>query len=390
MKGNKEMKKVGLCVRYDCDNYGSMLQILATEKAIERCGCDYEIIRYDKRTVTFMIKNISRLFNPYFIQGKVSGYKKLKLLKEHPEEYKRNQKRNKLFSDYRKKYIGPYSPIFKGYSKLVEGMNRYDIVMVGSDQLWTPAGIKSRFYNLLCVPDDIRKVSLATSFGVTSIPKNQEKLTSEYLNRIDYLSVREVSGQKLVKNLTNRDAFVALDPTLLFSDKEWEEIFPNRVVDSVKYIFAYLLGTNVDHRKQIEEFAKKKRLKIISCPCMDEFVDYDLHFSNEQRYEIDPIDFLNLIRNAEYVCTDSFHGTVFSILNHKKFATFNRYDDELRKSKNSRIGSLFYLLGLEERHCFGSKNVSNFMEQEIEYEDVENKLQKLREESFEFLREALK
>lgn len=384
------MKTVGLCVRYDCNNYGSMLQIFAIEKAIEKCGCNYEIIRYDKKTISFLMKNISRVFNPYFIKGKYMGYKKTQMLKHHPDEYKQNQKRIELFSKYRRQYIGPYSSVFRGYLNLVEGTKTYDAVMVGSDQLWTPAGIKSRFYNLLFVPDNIKKISFATSFGVTSVPKGQRKLTAEYLNRIEYLSVREVSGQKLIKDLTGRDALVALDPTLLFSGDEWNEFFQIQEEQHGKYIFAYFLGTNIEHRKQVEKLSRVKNLKIISCPSMDEFVEYDLHFGDEQRYEVDPMDFLNLIRNAEYVCTDSFHGTVFSILNHKKFATFNRYDDELRKSKNGRIESLFFLLGLEDRHATGNRCITDFIEKEIKYEEVEKKLQYLREESYEFLNGALK
>ena len=73
------MKKLGLCVRYDCNNYGSMLQILATQKVIEKYGWDYEIIRYDKKTIGFVIKNVTRLFNPYFMRGKIMDCSKKRI-----------------------------------------------------------------------------------------------------------------------------------------------------------------------------------------------------------------------------------------------------------------------------------------------------------------------
>ena len=128
------MKKLGLCVRYDCNNFGSMLQILATQKAIEKCGWKYEIIRYDKKTLGFIIKNFTRVFNPYFMRGKMMGITKNLSLKKYPEIEDGNNKRLALFKEYREKYIGPYSTVCKGFDKLVQNTSNYDAVMVGSDQ----------------------------------------------------------------------------------------------------------------------------------------------------------------------------------------------------------------------------------------------------------------
>lgn len=293
------MKKLGLCVRYDCNNYGSMLQILATQKVIKDAGWDYEIIRYDKKTISFMLMNVTRIFNPYFMNGKLEAINKKRKLNKHPEIKKKNQERIELIEKYRKQYIGPYSPVYKGFSNLVTGIHNYDAVMVGSDQLWTPAGIKSKFYNLLFVPEHIRKISLATSFGVSAIPESQIKLTAQYLNRIDYISVRETKGASIIKKLTGRDATVALDPTLLFTGNEWMEIFPYEKKHDEPYIFAYFLGTFESHRKAVEKFAKETNLKVITCPHMDDFVEKDITFGDEQRFDIDPVDFLNLIRGAD-------------------------------------------------------------------------------------------
>ena len=167
------MMKIGLCVRYDCNNFGSMLQILATQKMITRFGGEYEIIRYDKKTPFFMLTNITRIFNPYFMRGKIKRLEKRFKIRRYPDICKGNQERVRQIGEYRKKYIGPYSAVRKGYGQLVRGAEEYDAVMVGSDQLWTPAGIKSKFYNLLFVPDNVRKISFATSFGVSWIPRYQ-------------------------------------------------------------------------------------------------------------------------------------------------------------------------------------------------------------------------
>lgn len=383
------MKKLGLCVRYDCDNYGSMLQIYATQEIIKRMGWNYEIILYDKKTPIFMIKNITRLFNPYFLNDKLMIFKKKIKLKRYKDVELENQVRANRFSEYRKKYIGPYSHVYKGYKNLNIGAQNYDAVMVGSDQLWTPAGIKSKFYNLIFVPNDIRKISFATSFGVNNIPNSQRRMTSYYLNRIDYLSVREINAQRIVKDLTGKESVIALDPTLVLSGSEWGKIFPKKQIIDGPYIFAYFLGTNPMHRDVVKRLGEKTHLKIVTCPHMDDFVECDLTFGDKQLYDIDPIDFLNLIRGATYICTDSFHGTVFSILNNKKFLTFNRYDSRDKQSKNSRIDSLCDLLGLEDRRFTKIEYVLENIENEIDYSSVELKLEKLRKNTISFLSEAL-
>ncbi len=384
------MKKVGLCVRYDCDNFGSMLQILATQKAIEKMGWRYEIIRYNKKTPLFMLKNVFRVFNPYFMRGKLMAFSKKRKMKAFPDIEKRNSTRLKLIREYRQKYIGPYSDEYKGFSNLVKGAYKYDAVMVGSDQLWTPAGIKSKFYNLLFVPDSIKKISFATSFGVSKVPSRQIKETAKYLDRIDYISVRELKGYEIVNELTGKEAVIALDPTLLFNAEEWEEIFSNKNKEEEPYIFAYFLGGNPEHRRAVEKLKAETGFKVITCPNMDEFVKGDLTFGDEQRYETDPVDFLNLIRNAEYICTDSFHGSVFSVLNRKKFMTFNRYSDDEIFSKNSRIESFCTLLGLENRrYCGNMENMKIKMDSNIDYDDVDKRIEKLRKETYDFLDKAL-
>lgn len=383
------MKKAGLCVRYDCDNFGSMLQILATQRAIRAVGWDYEIIRYDKRTPLFYITNVTRLFNPYFMKGKIETFEKNRKLKGFPEVWKGNSIRNKWIADYRRAYIGPYSPVYKGYANLVKGAEKYDAMVVGSDQLWTPAGIKSKFYNLLFVPDHLKKVSFATSFGVGEIPASQKKMTTQYLQRIEHVSVRETRGAEIVKELTGRDATVALDPTLLYTGDEWKEIFPEKRIIDEPYILAYFLGSNEEHRDAVEQLKRESGLKLVTIPFMDVFVERDLTFGDQRLFEVGPIEFLNLIRGAEYICTDSFHGSVFSILNHKQFITFDRTNSSDKQTRNSRIDSLFGLLRLEKRRYRSGVALKNMIDQSIDFDTVDQKLAELRHETICFLNNAL-
>lgn len=383
------MKKAGLCVRYDCDNFGSMLQILATQEAIKKVGWDYEIIRYDKRTPLFYITNVTRIFNPYFMKGKIETFDKNRRLKKYPKISKGNITRNKYIANFRQQYICPYSYVYKGYSNLTKGVANYDAVVVGSDQLWTPAGIKSKFYNLLFVPDNIVKISFATSFGVGEIPKSQKRITKKYLERIDSISVREIRGAEIIKELTGRDATIAIDPTLLFSGEEWRNMFPEARVIKEPYILAYFLGNNNEHRDAVEQLKKDTGLKIVTIPFMDMFVERDLEFGDQKLFDVGPIEFLNLIRGAEYICTDSFHGSVFSILNHKQFITFYRTNSNDKQTRNSRIDSLLTILDLERRKYNKNRNIREAIDETIEFSNVDLILAKQREITMRFLDESL-
>lgn len=384
--------KVALCVRYDCDNYGSMLQILSTQNSLKKFGVQYEILRYDKITPLFLLRSISRLFNADFVRGKGAIIKKKYMLKNHPDVNNGDAIRRKKFSEYREKYIGPYSRMLRGYNSIVEAASEYDAVMVGSDQLWAPAGLESNYYNLIFVPDGVRKISFATSFGVSEIPPRQKKKTANYLKRIDYISVREVSGAKIVKELTGRDAVVAADPTLMISKEEWDKTFPPKRIINEPYIFAYFLGDNIEHRRIVMNLKKLLGYKVVTCPHLDSYIDADNGFGDIQRYDTDPEDFLNLIRYADYICTDSFHGSIFSLLNHKQFATFRRFKENDKLSKNSRIESLFTTLGVQDRlfSSYDHRELLDILNKTIDYSSVDLHIEILRNETTDFLEKALR
>lgn len=122
---------------------------------------------------------------------------------------------------------------------------------------------------------------------------------------------------------------------------------------------------------------------------MDEIVKSDFDFADESMYQVGPKEFLNLICHAEYVCTDSFHGTVFSILHHKKFFTFNRYEETKKASTNSRLKSLLELLEIESRLCTSDVEIETIIQEEIDYKEVEKKLNVLRENSMNYLKNAI-
>lgn len=381
------MKKIGLAVCYDTKNFGSQLQVLATVKKVESFGFDTEIIRYKKIiTPRFICQTIPRLFNISFVKSKLLAKKQVKEINKVPEIAQEVKKRNKRFETFVDKYFTNLSPVYKGWETLVKrSAEKYDLFLCGSDQLWLPNNLGSHFYTLEFAPDNKPKIAYATSFGVSQVPWFQKKRTKKYLERFHALSTREYAGKRIIHELTGLDVPVVCDPTLLFSGKEWLNQIPQKNIIKEPYMFCYFLGRNAEHRALVKEFQKLNHLKIVTCPFLDNFVTEDLEFGDIRLFDIDAYDFVNLIRNAEYVLTDSFHGSVFSILNHKKFMVFNRYTSGT-DSRNSRIDSLCESLKLNERRFSG--NVAD-IQAEIDYEKVDANLKILRDDSIAYLERSL-
>ena len=383
------MKKIGLCVCYNTKNYGSQLQVLATQLKVQALGYDYEIIRYKKKyDLKMVLKSVPRVFNPWLVRGKLTTLRKKRQLRKYPEIRRKCSKRSRLFGGFIDRFFDRLSPVYTGSEELTKGPLNYDGFLVGSDQLWLPSGLASGFYTLEFVPEQKTKIAYATSFGVGRIPSWQKNRTAAYLKRFDFLSTRELRGAEIIRDLTGKGVQVVADPTLLLTREEWLDVIPEKKITESPYIFCYFLGTNKEHRDIARELKEKTGMPVVTTPFLDNFVKEDLEFGDRQLFDVAPDDFVNLIRGAEYVLTDSFHGSVFSILHHKQFVTFNRFSGASGNSRNSRIDSLCGLLGLEKRRYH--QDILQEAAARIDYETVEEKLTALRRESADYLARSLK
>lgn len=384
------MKKVGLVTCYFKSNYGSLLQAYATQKFLDSLKIENETINIDKNIDFKKGKRkyyTSQIFNFTFVKSKL-GMIKLKFDKKINKELGKNISiREKKFKEFRNQFR--LTKELNTYAELKEYCKNFDNVLVGSDQLWLPVNVVSDYYTLNWVPDEINKISFSTSFGISSIPEKYEELYKKFLNRINYLSTREESGKKIIKDLTGRDAKVVCDPTLLFNKEEWMDIQEKEAIIKEKYILCYFLGNSIEYRKFAERLKEKTGYKIISINHCDEYVKYSDVFADETPYDIGPAEFLNLIRNAEYVCTDSFHGTVFSLINNVKFFVFRRYNKKSKVSTNSRLDSLLETVNLKERLLEGNEDIDKAIEMNIDFSNVNKKLEEFRSDSKEFLEKAL-
>lgn len=384
-------KKVGLVTCYFKHNYGSMLQAYATQKFLDDNHIPNETINIESNIDFKKGKRkyyLNQIFNFSFIKSKF-GMIKLKFDKKINKALNKNITiRDKKYDAFKKKFhlTKPY----RTYEELTNlCQERYCDVIVGSDQLWLPVNVVADYYTLSFVPTEVNKISYATSFGVATISKKYESRYRNFLNRFNHISVREEKGIELIQSITSQKAKLVCDPTLLLTKKDWDEIIsPKRIIKD-KYILCYFLGKNIEHRKFAEKLKQETGYLIVSLNHADEYVKYSDKFADIKPYNIGPSEWINLIQNAEYICTDSFHGTVFSLINNKKFYTFRRYKSNTKVSTNSRIDSLLRIVDLKERLLEGTEDIKEVIKLEIDYKAVNKKLSSFRNSSKKFLLNSL-
>ena len=389
------MKKVAIVSCYFQHNYGSMLQAYATQMALDKLGYENETInisRFDSE-----IKKAKMLYfakaslTSDILLSKAGMVKNVLIKRMSRSKYAINSKiRAEKFDAFSKAKFR-LSPLYGAKAELGSACpGSYSAVIVGSDQLWLPGNIAANYYTLDFVPKTVNTIAYATSFGQSSLPKDSAQKASVFLKKIRHIGVREESGQKLVKQLTGRSVPVVCDPTLLFTGDEWMDIQEKEPIVKGRYILCYFLGNNPPHREFAKRLKAETGCKIIALTHLDEYVKSDEGYADSTPYDIDPADFLNLICNAEYVCTDSFHCSVFSILYKRQFFAFRRYNRNTKQSTNSRLDTLFRLTDISGRLLTGNEKIQDCLKIDTNFEWVHKKLELIRRESYGYLKKALK
>lgn len=379
--------KIGLISCYEVYNYGSQLMSLALQMMMEELGLKCEHIQYiPKKDLHFYCSIPFKLINKPLKKHKKEIKEKILIIKQDKVRQQQEILRKNYFNEFINKNL-TLSRRAEGYKSLKEIAKSYQCILLGSDQVWHPMNLEGDYKNMEFVPDYIPKIVYGASFGVTDIPVYQKKRTIHYLKRISYISTREQEGADLVEKLINRKVEVVLDPTLMTKKEQWENKISKKFIPNSSYIFVYFLGNNILYRQKVKELKEKTNLIVVG---IDSYNFKDINYIDVNINEAGPDDFIALIKYAKYICTDSFHGSVFSILYKKQFLTFFRYMEGSKMSANSRIKSLFSQLELNERIYKNDTDIFIEINKNIDYIKVENILEKLRMKSKNYLINALK
>ena len=367
------MKKVSLITLQNVPNYGSVLQCYATEQIIRKIGYEIETINYLPERMTKLgmlkaIKDKKDIFSKSFVLRNIAR------IVIYPSYIKRFY----IFNKFRKKYLIQTKKQFKNNNELKKYFPRADIYCTGSDQVWNSkwnGGIDKAMF-LDFVPKDKKCIAYSASFGKNKLEFWEIQETKQLLKKYKNISVREKSATEILYSLGYASVQV-VDPTLLLNGNEWRKISSNKYSED-SYILVYNLNRNKKIDKYAENLSKKTGLKI-------RFLSYQFkEFYKKGKIMCNPKveDFLSLIDNAQYVITDSFHATAFSL-------NFNTQFIIVYPGKYStRLQSILEITGLENRVAKDENDLS-IVSEKIDFEKVNKVIDKERNHSIEWLKNAL-
>lgn len=366
------MRKVEIITLHRITNFGSMLQTYATQAAIEKYGFQAEVLDFVPEGMSFKRAN--------WPKNDVPVWKKLLKL---PALLAVNLVEYHDVNRFLHKYIRLSPKRYHSYKDILTDLPVADAYLSGSDQVWNtqnnnpPEDLKA--YYLGFVPEGKKRIAYAGSFGKNSFSLEEERIIRQFLAKYDFISVREDDGLRILQRFGFDNGVHVVDPTLLLSGDEWKDFVSEKKAPESGYVFVYNLNRNRLIKDIAKAIAKDKGLRIIN------FADtFDFVKGAENRLGNTAEDFVNHIANAEYVVTDSFHGTAFSINLNRQVVVVQapRY--------NSRIESILRLTGLIDTRLVGSvEEALKAMEAPIAYDLVNVRLSDARQRSFNYLTTAL-
>ena len=365
--------KVSFITKHSVSNYGSILQTYATQEILKKLGCEPEIInymRYDLRNnklYNTLLKNQPK-WNKNFLTRTI--YRIIQM----PNYILMDSK----FKKFRKKMYDNTTILYGSNEELKKNPPRADVYCTGSDQIWgkNVNGKVDKAYFLDFVPEGSRCISYAASIGLDKVSEEFEKQLQELLKKYQKIMVREESAVDILKR-NNIESTLVLDPTLLLDKEDWEKV-SDKKKNNKKYILIYQLHANKNFEKYAKEFSKKVGLPLIRVtPSINQ-----ISRCGKFKYLPTPGQFLRYFRDASYVITDSFHGTVFSIIFNRKFIDISPGETA------TRIKNILKLVDLEERLL---KDYSDFslIDREIDWNKVNKILKEEKDKSIELLKNAI-
>lgn len=369
-----DKKKIGILTFHNAHNYGAVLQAYALKTKLNRMGHEASVLNYQNK---YIARNYRKVLHIDFWKRDILPSRWGKVVREVRDVFyglKEWQKQWNVFEEF----IA---------DKLLDGDTRQlsleevvakdcDVYVLGSDQIWARElthGMDPAYFGQFAPKK--KKISYAASVPNGSVPENEKPFFKQYLQSLSHISVREEKLAQSLRDLTGREIDTVIDPTLLLEREDYEPLLYEKPLKQGDYVFAYFVVEN----ETVSRCAKKVA-ELLGCELIE------LHYKKTPTicgknmiFDAGPSEFLTYIRDAKMVVTNSFHGTVFSILFQKKFYSVYK--------ENGRIDNLLSFLGLEERHITEERQIQ--LEKEIDYGQSDKGLREYRQQSVDFLMKGI-
>ena len=296
------------------------------------------------------------------------------------------KKRNELFEQFQKCYL-TNDHVYTD-EELSELAKEYDCLICGSDQIWNPNVARPGYF--LKGVEGTRKVSYAASIARNRLSDKEADAMIPLIEKFDFISVREKTAKKILDGYLKgkKSVYEVLDPALMRTREQWSEFIGTERYETEPYALMFFFSDSSAYRSRIEAYCHNHGLKLIGIPHAATYIKSDEAGNYEKAYDVGPVEFLRLFRDASYVFTDSFHGSAFSIIFQRQFCVFER-DKNTKTSKNSRLYDLLAKFQVSDRLVRNAEDVDDVLRKEIDYLKVNAILEKERTASGEFLKSAL-
>ena len=362
--------KVGILTFPNSKSYGATLQMLALYRVCQNLGYDAEIINYHNLWMkqekhTELSKGMGK--GSAWVKKKITDMIHFRMIRGFSK-----------FEGQMKKYP---RQAFSDKALLPQIASRYDAVICGSDQVWNPDITNSdiSFFLDFCGAGTAR-ISYAPSFGVEEVNHTFGEAIKAELKKFHCISVREEVGQRLVQALTGDTPQIVIDPSLLLDAEQWRGYEKEHSKAVGDYILYYTIRGSKTLWEHCLELSRKTNMRILRIGGSIISKHTKKHDGVEYICDVSPDEWLNLVRNARYVVTNSFHGTAFSVNFKKSFYV------EFSSLTNSRLSNIVNMLGLEDRVLTADTEI---LPSEPDFGKAEEVLPKLKTEALNFLEYAL-
>lgn len=346
------LKKVGILSFHKVINYGAVLQSYALNRTFRELGTKCEHIDYTA------IK-IKESYDPFVIKTRGDFH----TLIDYVAGFTANRLTEKRFNIF----IGKYIPTSRNYTQetLNDARGKYDLLVCGSDQIWNTDLTGNDYAYFLNFDNSSKKASYAASFGKTSLSDDIKEQVKECLDDFSIITVREESASELLREIVNNESTVVPDPVFLLHRNEWEKLCRGKRIVKEKYILLFILHDNASTVEFAEKLSNNSNFKLISISNSIKRVG-----SSKKVKGCGPEEFLKLIRDAEYVITDSFHASAMSIIFNKKL--YIGLKEGNLASLNTRIDTLAKKFQLRDRIIRKGMTINESMN----FDYINNQLEK--------------
>ncbi|MGN0747330.1 MAG: polysaccharide pyruvyl transferase family protein [Aristaeellaceae bacterium] len=359
------MARIGVITFLHNENYGSTLQAWALQRTLEDLGMEAEHIDYRPSREEKLCNLLTSGNSPRLV---LEGLRKRSVKAARPGAREKAASFDAFYREHMR-----LSPACANHAALRSLAKQYDLLLCGSDQIWSPVWLNPAYFLDFAAPGQPR-LAYAPSLGVSRLdnPRKARRM-ARLLEGYAALSVREKEGAALLEAITGKDAAILPDPVLLIGRERWLTLADMPPVDNSPYLLCYFIGDSPAYWEAARRTAERQGLPVRVLPVTEASYQQGLPLADGAS----PTQWLGHLAGAAAVCTDSFHGAAFATLLHKPLYLQRRYREDDPESKNSRIDQLL-------RTCYG-----DMQPEHADWDAVDQRLAQARAMAIDWLKEAV-